>query len=262
QDQEAEENGPVVAATPVAPAEPPAESKPADQPQASDPVRAAEKSAIAARLAETERAEQLARQPVNQPQQPQHPVEPQEPQEPIDPVEMMLADPRVPERVKNWYRTDPSLLTNPKRAAQANYCHFVACEEVDEGTDEYFARMEHMLGFRQETKPNGSGNGHAEPRAAPSRPAPDHSRGQAARPQRSASVAYSAPISREAPSMSTGRPLSNSQISLTAEEVEFAKQCKIRPEESDQEAVRRYAADKMKALKDGAIGPGARDGRS
>jgi len=194
--REQEENGAAVAATtPVATPEPPAEPKPAEpveQPQASDPVRAAEQSAIAARLAEMERAEQLARQPINQPP-PQHPVEPQEPPS----AEQIIASSRLPDQAKDWLRQRPELVLDPIKNDQLQKAHDLAAAQTgEEFTDSYFNRMDHLLGFRQETKPNGSSNGHAAPTlpSVPSRPTAPIRQQQHAAP-------VSAPPTRQAPSM-------------------------------------------------------------
>src|SRR5215475_4262212 len=68
-----------------------------------------------------------------------------EPQQ--DPREAALA--QMPERVQRWYRDHPEFLNDPERAAQVQYCHWVAKRETgQEGTDLYFDRMEHLLGLR------------------------------------------------------------------------------------------------------------------
>src|SRR5262245_56340323 len=64
-----------------------------------------------------------------------------EPQQPVDLIEQAIAT--ALERVKRWYRANPQFLVDPEKAAQLNYCHFVACREVgEEGTDAYYQRME------------------------------------------------------------------------------------------------------------------------
>src|SRR5262249_18541656 len=159
-----------------------------------------------------ERAEKLAQQPVNQPQ---HAEEPREPQVPT--LEEAIAS--LPPRMQRWYRNDPELATNPEKAAKLQYMHHVARREVgEEFTDPYFDRMESMLGLAP------SANGQARPIERPSAPAPAPRRvEQPVRQQRSA-VPMSAPVHREVPSMSSGRPQSF-RAPLTRDELLIAQQC-------------------------------------
>src|SRR5262245_31844637 len=137
---------------------------------------------------------------------------------------------QLPPRVQSWYRADPSWLTDPERAAHINYAHHVAVRETGaEGSDEYFDRMEHMLGLR-----------HAEPLPEP-RPLPERT---VSRPRYSGAP-VSAPPTREAPSLSTGRA-SNERTPLTREELETARASKISPEE--------YQKQKQKMLRLKAAG--------
>jgi hypothetical protein len=227
-EQEAEPHGPAVDAAPVAPAEPPADAKPAEQPKEHDPVSAA---ALKARLAEMERAEQLATR-----QQPPQRVQyepPLEPQAEPPTVEQIISRAQIPEQAKAWLRMHPVYVSDPEKNARMREVHNVA-QAHGEFTPEYFDRMEVLLGLKQETRPT-NGNG-----ASPTpRPAP---------PQRPTSIAYSAPPTREAPSMSSGRAPS-SQMRLTAEEVEIALATKLSPEEPDHLAIQRYAYNKAKGLK-------------
>jgi hypothetical protein len=134
-----------------------------------------------------------------------------EPQEPTDQFEQAIAS--LPERAKRWYRNNPEFLTNPERAAQVQYCHFVAAREAGgEGTDSYFDKMEHLLGLRQ------------RPQSQP-----------AATPRNSVRQQYtggpvSAPPSREVPSFSTGRPQSAS-LALTAQDRVHARMWNITDEQ-------------------------------
>jgi hypothetical protein len=106
--------------------------------------------------------------------------------------------------------------------------------EKPELTEKYFDRMDHLLGFRQQqpqpqpqaqtTTPTQENkvNGHAP--AAPRDAAPVRQQQQRPGPS------VSAPPTRTAPSMSTGRPV-NFQPQLTAEQLALAESLKISPQE-------------------------------
>jgi len=201
--------------------EPVADAKPPEQPETESPADKAAQNELKKRLAEMERAEGLQQQRQQQP-----PPEPQAPQEPT--LEQIIAG--FPERVKRWYRAHPELLTDPERAAQVQYCHHVARREVgEEMTEPYFDRMEQMLGFKQAPK-----NGQAESRPTPQptnhAPRPAAPRQQAA-PRMSAPV--SAPPTRQAPSMATGR-VPNYRAALNRDELEIAAASGQTPEEYQQ----------------------------
>jgi hypothetical protein len=211
---------------PPAVAEPLTESdKPAEPPplETSNSMEKAAKeatqSALRDRLREMENAESVQRANHQQ----RLATEPPQQPSPEEIFEQAIAN--LPERVQSWYRRDPQLFFNPKRAAQIQYTHHVVADEVGEGTDEYLARMEAML-FRRET--NGSGNGHR-----PVQSAPTQEQRQSATPQRQAAPVqrqtYSgmppaAPPSRDVPSASTGRPMSESMVRLTPEEKAFVRE--------------------------------------
>jgi hypothetical protein len=193
----------------------------ADAPQmpeemkAESPVEEAAKSAIKQRLEESQRAAEIAKQqPPQQPPQQRLAETPQQ-QEPVDPLEQAIAG--LPERAKAWYRADSRWLTDPERAAHINYAHHVAVRETGaEGSDDYFERMEHMLGLRSVAMP--------EPQ-----PMPERKVSAPTRPQYSGAP-VSAPPSRESPSYSTGRPVT-SQAPLTRDELEIARASRISPQE-------------------------------
>src|SRR5262245_12859468 len=112
-----------VAAAPVQAAEPPPvvdAPKPAEPLEVECPVEEARRNALKQRLQEVERADQLNRQQLEQQRRLT-----QEAQQPVDPIEQAIAT--APERVKRWYRANPQFLVDPEKAAQLNYCHFVAC---------------------------------------------------------------------------------------------------------------------------------------
>jgi len=225
-------------------APPATEPKPVEPPVETDPVREAEQSAIKQRLREMENAEALARQA------PQQPPSTEEPQELT--AEKIIASSGLPDLAKNWLRQYPEFVLDPIKNAKLQKMHPVAEYQAgSEFSEKYFDRMEVLLGLKPEAQP--VSNGQAERPAPPPPP-------RAAAPPRQQAPYVSAPPTREVPSMSTGRP-ANSRITLTAEETEFAKSCKQTPHESDEVSIRRYAQNKLKALQDGIIGPGARDGR-
>src|SRR5262245_48644404 len=191
-------DGPPVTAPPTGAAklpDPVVDAKPPEMPATESPVDKAAKDAIALqlRLKEMERAEQLNREAVQQP--PPHAAEPQQAQQPT--LEDCIA--HLPERAKRLYREHPEFATDPEKAAQIQYCHHVAAREVGEQfTEPYFDRMEQMLGLAPRS------NGHAQQQRPPAPAAPPRY-SPPVRQQRSA-VPMSAPVSRDSPSMATGRP--------------------------------------------------------
>jgi hypothetical protein len=229
---------PVVAEPPPPAAETPT---PVAEPKESDPVQTAASNAIKQRLAEMEAAEGRQREILQQ----RIAAEPQQPQAQPTPEEYLeQAIANLPKRVQSWYRRDPQLFFNPKRAAQIQYTHHVVADEVGEGSDEYLNRMEALLFSRPETKTNGSGNGQH-----PVRSAPVQERRQPAPAQREAAPTYShsmppaAPPSRDIPLASTGRR--DEPMRLTQEEIEYAQLSGVSPEvylQGKKKLLRRKAA--------------------
>jgi len=213
--------------------EPVADAKPPGLPESESPAEKAGQAEIAKRLAEMENAERLARE-----QPPQHVAEPQaEPQE-LN-AEELIAGANIPDLAKTWLRQHPEYVLDPEKNAEIIALHKIAKRQAgSEFTDDYFERMEDLLGLAP------LGNGQAQRPtpariAAPPRPS--------APPRQVSAVSYSAPPTREPPSMTTGRAPS-SPMRLTAEELELARSLKITPEE--------YAANKRLMLKmkaDGTI---------
>src|SRR5262245_3922538 len=195
----------------------------------SSPAEDAGKNAIRERLQEMEAAEANARQAAA-PQQPHYAHDPQP-----DPIEAALAG--MPERVQRWCREHPEFLTDPEKAAQAQYCHHVVKRETgQEFTDLYFERMERMLFGPAQS----NGNASQQPIQPPiprqqSAPVRQQYRGPA----------VSAPPTREVPSFSSGR-MPSTRVPLTRAEVEIALTSKQHPDESDEDAIRRYAQLKRK----------------
>ena len=205
-----------------------------------DPVATAASSAIKDRPREMERAAAITQEAASQAQR----FATERPQQ--DPIETALV--QMPERVQRWYRDHPEFLNDPERAAQVQYCHFVAKRETgQEGTDLYFDRMEHLLGLRS----NG-GAVSPQPTPAPRSAAPVR------QPQYSGAP-MAAPPSRSTPSMTTGRPAGETPR-LTREEIYIALQSKTHPEEADETAIRRYAQQKAKMIQLKAAGV-LQDGR-
>jgi hypothetical protein len=101
--------------------------------------------------------------------------------------------------------------------------------------DNFIPAIERHLGFRQQPQPQPqqrqpqpNGNGHAPASA----PAPQRN-GAQLRQQRPASAPVSAPPTRDAPSMSTGRPTSH-RVPLTEAEAEIARSSGLSLEEYQQ----------------------------
>jgi len=139
----------------------------------------------------------------------------------------------LPERAKGWYRKDPELLFNPERAAQLAYVHHVAARETGaEGSDEYFDRVESMMGLKNVS-------------LSPELPHLERPRTSAPVRPRYNAAPVSAPPSRETASMSTGRAV-NERTPLTREELEIARASRISPEE--------YQKQKQKMLRLKAAG--------
>src|SRR5215510_8179106 len=145
-----------VTTTPVEAAKPPPVTdapKPVEEIKTEpSPVEEAAQNAIKQRVAEAERAQELAKT-ANPPQQ-QFATEPPQQQLQIDPAaqfEQMVS--HLPERMRDWYRVDPQFLE--ERAAQIQYAHHVVRRELgEEFTDPYYDRMEYALGLgRQPPQP-------------------------------------------------------------------------------------------------------------
>lgn len=126
----------------------------------------------------------------------------------------------LPER---WYIAHPEFLTNPEKAAQVQYCHWVARRETgEEFTEPYFDRMEALLGVEREMRSYGNG---AQPDTIPTEPQQRDTAPRTSAPpvRRQASAGLvSAPPTRDVLSMTSGRPASE-PLRLTREEQELAR---------------------------------------
>src|SRR5262245_12310012 len=177
----------------------------------SDPVREAEQSALKQRLQEMQNAETIVRSSVGQ--QPRFADEPQKPKS----VEEIIEGCNLPERAKSWLREHPDYVTDPVKVAQITAMHPAACSLGGEAfSDSYFDSMERLLFDMpkrgapfQDLRPNKLPRNNG---AAPVR------QQQAA----GGAVPVSAPPTRDAPSMSTGRPVSG-PTRLTQEQLDVAR---------------------------------------
>jgi len=237
-----------VAAAPPAAAEPPAELKPVEQPKESDPVRAAEQNALRQRLQEMERADALKRQ-----QQQPEPPEPQAPQAPPQ------QQPAMPPAVEKFLSANPQYLDPNDHVAQAEI-HLATVKCMRDGKTwedpDFIPNLERYLGISNGQVEQHKSDVPNENITPPPRPRPAPS------PQRPASaVAYSAPPTRDVPSMSTGRVPQLRQTTLSADEKEIAWVSRSRESMTPREAYEEYARNKIDLQNKGLIGPGARDGR-
>jgi hypothetical protein len=199
----------ITEAAPPEPAEPVVES--------SDPVRDAEQSAMKQRLAELQRAETVQRQAAAHPQMAQ--------EEQTNPIDALLSRSGLPERAQTWLRAHPEFLTDARKNSALQHHHWTCADECEPYSDEYYNKMESLLGLRSAPK-------------MPSR-APEPQ-------QRQASAPVSAPVSRESPSWSSGRPASESTLKLTAQDRELAAMWNL----SEQE----YLAAKQRVAREKAAG--------
>jgi hypothetical protein len=131
-------------------AKPEAETpKPAEQetPKLADssPAEEAAKTAIRQRLAEMERAQELQREATPQYAESQ-------PGEPPT-VEKIIANSGLPERAKTWLREHSDYISDPSKNATLISLHGVAARQAgSEWTDDYFSRMDELLGFRPQPR--------------------------------------------------------------------------------------------------------------
>jgi len=205
---------------------PPAvETKPPERIETQSPADAASSSAIKDRLEEMVRAEGLQRQQ-QQPQQPQHAAEPQQP-------------PAMPARVQEWLSRHPQYMDPNDQIAQVEISLATmkaARDGLTWNDDDFLPSIERHLGIRQAQtngqphKPTPQPANHAPRPAAPQR------QPQPMRPGR----AFSAPPSREPPSMATGR-VPNYRAALNRDELEIAAASGQTPEQ--------YQAQKERMLR-------------
>jgi hypothetical protein len=186
------------------------------------PADVAASTALKARLAEMDRAEELARQ---QPQQPKHASEPQQQQ------------PEMPAAVAEWLSRHPQYTDPNDRIAQAEIgLATMKCtrDGLTWNDDDFLPSIERHLGMRQQPQPNG--NGVPKQNAASARPMTV----DRPAPQRMSAPPVSAPPTREVPSYSTGRS-PRYRAPLTKDELEIAAASGQTPEQ--------YQAQKERMLR-------------
>jgi hypothetical protein len=185
--------------------------------ESSDPVRDAERSAMRERLRQLENAEVLQKQAASHPQLATEPKQ-------DDPLEAAIAP--FPDTAKAWLRQHRELLFDPRMNAAMQHYHWIARDEAEEYSPAYFERLEHHLGLRPvQDGPNGQV---AQMDRSPIERAKQTLNPQ---PQRQASAPVSAPVSRESPSWSSGRPASETTLKLTPQEAELAATIGITPQQ-------------------------------
>ena len=155
---------PVQTAPSAAPLEPPPPA--ADAPQLPekpgterDPVREAEQAAIKQRLAEMERAEELAQEYIQQ--QPRFAAEPQRRQAP-----------EIPTHVQHWINSHPEYFNDHVKLAELQLAS-AKCARDGLGWEDpdFVPTVERHLGHKQEARPNGN-NGQVYDRPPVSAPTP------------------------------------------------------------------------------------------
>jgi hypothetical protein len=183
---------------------PAADIQPPEPEPRDNPVEQAAAQSIKERLAEQQRAEQHRAVP---------PQQPQRAEEPTDPVEANIAAAPIPEQAKQWLREHSDYLTDARKNAALQHFHWQAVDEAGgEYTDAYYRILETLLGLRAAPAPR--------PTAPPI----------TAQRQASPSVSVSAPPQRQAPSWSSGRPLADTRVTLTNEEMELSRTLGLDPE--------------------------------
>jgi hypothetical protein len=200
---------------------PAAPQQPAPEPVTeSNPVADAERSAMRQRLRELENAEVIQRQA-------SHPQMAQEEQ--ANPIDALLANSGLPERAQDWLRAHPEFVTDARKNSALQHHHWTCADECEPYSDKYYNKMESLLGLRPPAKPTRT----VEP--APSR--------------QQLPAGVSAPVSREPASWSSGRPLSESTLRLTQQEMDLAATIGITPQQY-LEGKRRMMREKSAGLHD------------
>lgn len=152
-----------------------------------------------------ERRAQREEEMKSPPQQRQNPTIEQH----IDSVPNLLASER------SWLKAHPDAITDARKNARMQAAHFDAEDAgYPRGSNQYFHFMEEKLGYRK--------------------PEPTMDEEDDFEPERTPVVA--APVSRDAPSPSSGKPVNGNRITLTPEQREIAKMSGI----SDIEYARQF----------------------
>src|SRR5262245_29240219 len=216
-------DGPPVQSPPTTAAQPPepaTDTTPIEPMATESPAAVAASSAIRDRIREMNEAENLVQHQMEAVQQA---VAHQQrlATEPQPTTEQFIATLQVPDRVKDWLRSHPQYVTDAAKAAELMTLHAGAQRQLgsQEFDDRYFERIEDLLGIKS-TQPAQSGNGHVAERPAAPPPAPTpRSPVPQLRQRQQYSAPVAAPVSRESPSMSSGRVPSD--VRLSADEVEI-----------------------------------------
>jgi hypothetical protein len=211
---ESRDDGPAVSAPPVTaglPAEAPKPLEPVTI-EKTDPVAGA---ALKRRISELEHAEQLAKQ--HQPQQ----------QRPQPETTQQVA----PAHVQAWIAANPRYANDPVGQAELQLAVTkTQCEGlVDWNHPGFLGAIERHLGLNKQT---------VAPGGVPARPAPP--------PRQQSGPPVSAPVHRDTPSMTTGRPM-GAPMQLTGEEQTLARSLGISDEEY-REGKRRMLREKQSGL--------------
>jgi hypothetical protein len=174
--------------------------------EAKSPADQAAESALRQRLKEMDNAEALQRE-----QQQQLPAEPLNVDEPRQPTtEQIINASGLPDRAKDWLRQHPDYVTDQAKNIKLQKMHHVAEYHAgSEYTDEYFNKMDELLGFKQ-------------PAPQPTRQQPTQQPAPARQQRAYSGAPISAPPSREVPSMRTGKPQSY-RAPLTRDELDIAQ---------------------------------------
>lgn len=169
--------------------------------------------------------EQWRQQRQQQPRQ-QQPQQQQRPQP--QNVEQAIADSGLPERAKTWLRAHPEYLQDPSKNQKLQSAHGLAYD--GDFSDRYFNKMEELLDIKS------AGNG-----SAPSVEQPK---------SRQSAAPVSAPPTREAPSMSTGRTPHPTKVTLSADEREVASTIAQSRNITQAEAEREFAKQKLRMMEE------------
>ena len=139
---------------------------------------------------------------------------------PRDPVEAFAS--QLSPRSAAWIRSHPQCVTDPRLQQRMLAAHNLAMtENLAADTDDYFARVEGIMGFGEDTG--------------------ESAMSEAAKPTQRRASPPAAPVSRSG----TGNGKSPNRVTLTAEEREFASLNNM----SDRE----YAEQKLKLIREGKI---------
>jgi hypothetical protein len=207
-----------VAAPPAAAA---AQLPPVAEKSATEPVQVeqspADQAALKSRILELEHAEQLAKQ--HQPQQ----------QRPQPETQQQVA----PAHVQAWIAANPRYANDPVGQAELQLAVTKTHRDglVDWNHPGFLGAIERHLGL--DRQPNA-----AAPGGVPARPAPP--------PRQQSGPPVSAPVHRDTPSMTTGRPM-GAPMQLTGEEQALARSLGISDEEY-REGKRRMLREKQGGL--------------